>query len=190
MTPEEELRRKLKAMFAAPIQVHPGKVVEIDEDAFLATVSINDLNVWFVRMQSISSCDSGIKIWPKIGSIVLVGRIGNSEERLILAYSEIDKIEAKIGDQVLVMTKDGFVINEGKLGGMIKIEELVNRLNAIENYVNDFKSKFSTHYHLCAAPSNPSGTPLGNDPVPSSPIVLLPVEKSQRDPLEDTKVKH
>lgn len=192
MTPEEELHRKLKAMFAAPIQIQYAKVVEIDEEEFLATIDVeyNGLNTWFVRLQSISNCKQGIKIWPKIGSIVLVGRIGNSNERLIVAYSEIDKIEWKIGEQVLVMTEDGFSINGGELGGLIKIEELVNRLNAIEDYVEDLADKFLTHYHACAAPGSPSGPPLGDDPAQNSPIILLPIEKTERDPLEDTKVTH
>ena len=185
MTPEEELKRKLKAMFAAPIQVEYAKVFEIDEKEFHATVDVNycGLETWFVRLQSITGCKSGVKIWPKIGSVVLVGRIGNSEERLILAYSEIDKIEWKIGDQVLVMTKDGFVINGGELGGMIKIEELVNRLNAIENDINNLKQVFTS---WTVTPQDGGGALK----TASSSWYQQSLEKSQRDPLEDTKVKH
>lgn len=185
MTPEEELKRKLKAMFAAPIQVEYAKVLEIDEKEFHATVDVNycGLETWFVRLQSITNCAQGIKIWPKIGSVVLVGRIGNSEERLILAYSEIDKIEWKIAGQVLVMTKDGFVINGGELGGMIKIEELVNRLNAIEDAHNNFLTEYKAHVHSGGTVNGFTGT---LNPISGQQNI----EKSQRDPLEDIKVKH
>lgn len=65
---------------------------------------------------------------PKVGSLVLVADIseGKMRDLVVLLQEETDEI----------------VINGGELGGLIKIEELTKRLNAIEKDLNNEKNAF------------------------------------------------
>ncbi len=63
---------------------------------------------------------------PKVGSLVLVADIseGKMRDLIVLMQEETEKI----------------IFNDGKFGGLIKIEELTTKINAIEKQMNDLKT--------------------------------------------------
>jgi len=49
-----------------------------------------------------------------------------------------------IGDQKLEINENGFIFNEGSFDGLIKVNPLVTKINALENDLNNLKIAFST----------------------------------------------
>lgn len=97
----EELRRRFfPPESSKPHQVFQVVVTEIDETNLSCTVRKNDeINYYDVRLQAvINEKLTGAAFIPKIGSIVLVARIGNSDEVFITRFSEIEKIIYTAGE--------------------------------------------------------------------------------------------
>lgn len=78
-----------------------------------------------VRLQAGSG--NGVLMIPKEGSIVMVTPI-NEVTGFVSMYSEIESIQ----------------FLDGSYGGLIKIDEIVNKLNAIEDDINTLKQAFTT----------------------------------------------
>lgn len=70
----------------------------------------------------------GIVITPVMGSSVIISRIGDSDELFVEMFSEVES-----------MMFDG-----GENEGLVKVKELTNKINALENDINDLKTAFST----------------------------------------------
>ena len=67
-------------------------------------------------------------IYPKPGTTCLVGIVeGQETDTFLISAEEVDEI----------------VPNYGKLGGMVKVGELTERLNLIEKDINSLKQKLS-----------------------------------------------
>lgn len=85
--------------------------------------------------------DDGILIEPEIGSTVKVIFSVNVEPQ-VTQYSEIKNItliaNEKINISGLLLT-----LNDGSFGGIVKVTELVDKLNAIENDLNNLKKAFT-----------------------------------------------
>ena len=85
-----------------------------------------------VRLMAV--VDDGLLIEPAIGSTVKVIFSVNIEP-CIVQYSEAEIITIDARQRVQ--------FNDGSFGGMVKIEELTAKLNAIEKDMNTFKSVMS-----------------------------------------------
>ena len=70
----------------------------------------------------------GIVITPVMGSSVIISRIGDSDELFVEMFSEVES-----------MMFDG-----GENEGLVKVKELTNKINALENDINDLKTAFNT----------------------------------------------
>lgn len=136
MTNEEKVRQAFARM---------GNRVDV---CFLATVvnnypdmdyvDVTDLNGTLYpdvrKRAAITEDKGGILITPVTGSSVIVGRISESDELFIEMFSEVESI----------------IINGGELGGLIKIQELTNKLNSLVNTINNLISNFNGHTHIVA----------------------------------------
>jgi hypothetical protein len=93
----------------------------------------------------LSTADNdGVKITPSKDSLVLVA-ITAKQGAYVLLTSDIDKYELIIDkDNKFTFSKDGWVWNDGKLGGMVKLNDVVGRLNKIEQKVNTIIAAFSS----------------------------------------------
>jgi hypothetical protein len=107
---------------------------------------------------------------PKIGSKVYVS-LETETEGIVTGFSEVDSIQLR-GDAH---------------NGLVKVAELVNRLNLIESNFNAFVAAFnalvtvySAHFHI------PGGPPPLTQGVPFT-TVLVPTQQIM---IENTKVKH
>ncbi len=121
-----------------------AKVTEVQNET--CSIKIGDLPLTEVRLKSvIDGKDERLFIRPRKGSDVLVGDMsgGDMRQLAVLSYSEIDEVDLKIGKQTLTIDKEGFVFNGGENKGMVKIEELTNKLN-------DLVQKFNSHTHSVA----------------------------------------
>ena len=101
----------------------------------------------------------------------------------MLLTDELDALEVKIGDKTLHFSSEGIVFNGGKLGGIIKIEELTTKLNTIEQDINSLKQSLS------------SWTPIPSDGGAALKAAVTSwagkqLQKSKRGDYEDPNVKH
>lgn len=85
----------------------------------------------------------------------------------------------KDGKKVILNTDD-IILNEGDNEGLVKVKELTDKLNNLENKVNNFITTFSTHTHV------------GNLAVPTSPPPVSPTQLTvtKQADIENKEVKH
>ena len=109
---------------------------------------------------------TGFVLIPKVGSVVLVSFLGDSEYYVSMV-SDIDNI----------------FLNGNNYDGLVKITDLVAKLNNLENLVNDLVLKYNTHTH--------SGVTSGIATSGTTPLIetttLIPTVKAN---IENTTVKH
>lgn len=151
------------------------KVDEVDEDTMTITGTEVSSSIQFfnVRIKPISDAvktDSFILI-PAVGSYVYCSTVNNEQSNLqITAFSEVSQIYLK-GDANL---------------GLVKITELVDKLNQLEESLNAVIDLLKTHVH----PVTALGTPTGTSPT------LTTIDTNKINPitaiadLENEFVKH
>lgn len=140
------------------------------------TVNIVDLgnrkaNVTTITGQSTLNFDvqlqagiaDGLVIEPLVGSMVYV-LMSKYTLPFIVQYSDIVSLS----------------INGSEFGGLVKVIELTQKLNAMEKIVNDLIIKYNTHTHLAA------GTPTSIASVIETNS-LTPTEQSE---IENIVIKH
>lgn len=145
----EAIRRKLKEMFAGDDQVFPATIKEVNEDEFTCSVLFDDeLEYTDVRLRSvIDPGKQGFCFIPKVGSMVMVGRIANSEQLYVALFSEVDKVlltsgsleltidqdkvELKKGDAILKQTEAGFTMIRSGEGLKKVLEDLITAITQL-----------------------------------------------------------
>ena len=180
---EEEIKQKLKDLTFKEADVLIGSVISINEDLATCDVDIDGNTFFDVRLKSVIDDEvKGITVLPQKNSNILVQRIGTGNDFLALKYSNIDCIQWQIEDLNLKFTKEGFVFNDGENKGMVKLPELVQKINNIENKVNEIITWTATHTHTgVLAGGGTSGIAVG---------VMDSLTPTQENDLENNKIKH
>jgi len=163
MSEIKELIQKLIKK-SVPMVARVGLVTYVDFEEHSCEVELTDgTELPAVRLRAVMNDKAeGLIVYPKLGSYVLVSSIDNkSEQSYVVMASEVDTI----------------LFDEGKNGGLVKVEELVNRLNKLEERMN-------SHQHLYI---NAAGapTPTTIDSLTNSKILQTKVAD-----LENEKFKH
>lgn len=77
----------------------------------------------------------GMMIKPKIGSMCLLGILeGESAAAFLIRAEDLELIEIRSAN---------IIINDGDNGGLIRIEDLVKKLNVLEKDINSLKQVYS-----------------------------------------------
>ena len=98
----DEIRRKFQSSFSGEGDaVFPAVVTEVNEEEFTCTVKRDEQVDYFdVRLRGLVKAElQGFAFIPKLESVVLVARIGKSNELFVCQFTEIDKdndLELKI----------------------------------------------------------------------------------------------
>jgi len=170
-----------------PLQTVVAEVTSVDKDKATCDVKpVNgDAEMFGVRLKAVVDDDIGVVIYPEQGSKVLVTLIENQEAAAFV--SKVSTIESALitieNKFTLDLKSDGTLeINGGDLGGLIKIQELVNRLNSIEQKINKHIQEYNAHTHT--APMIGSTGPK----TPQAPLTTL--SQTQKSQLEDDQVTH
>ena len=123
-----------------------GQVTARDDEARTIDVQPSDGSAPLlgVALQSTAAGTTGIIARPAIGSTVAVAMLTGYDAGFCILTDDVESIEYKVGDSTMVLSADGIVINGGSLGGMVKVEALADKLNAIEQDLNTLKNVFST----------------------------------------------
>lgn len=164
------------------VQLIIGTIDSVDEDKAICSVKIqNDVILPNVSLQS-SICD-GLLIVPVKDSTVYV-LTSKYNTPLIVQYSDIDKFELQVNDSYFLVKNDGSIqLNDGSYDGLVKVGELVKKVNALENLVNNILTALKGITITLA----PSGS------VPFAPFFsafsnISPI--TQQSDIENVKIKH
>jgi hypothetical protein len=145
-----------------------AKVLSVDSAQF--TIDVEPLNgdadIFDVRLNAVPGSEEGFIMLPSVGSIVGIIMV-NESTGFVGLYSQIDSVQ----------------FNGGVYGGLIKIEELVSKLNAIESDINSLKQAFSSWVPVPndggAALKASAGTWFGQQLI-----------ETQKSGLENPNIKH
>ena len=109
------------------------------------TVDVNGIALKGCRLRALIDDNDHVLLEPRVGSQVLLLDLSNGQKRhlLVLSCSEVERVQMQIGGTKLQIDNAGVVINGGELGGMVKINQLTQKLNALVNTYN-------THTHPVA----------------------------------------
>ena len=155
----EDIRRKLEEMSAGSEQVFLATVKAVDESEFFCTVeSDTDIQYTDVRLRAVIDSElKGFCFIPKVESLVLVGRIGNSNQLFVQLFSEIDKILftytedmeitfdmekifLRMKERSIEIKEDAITFNANKKNSFATdINKLVDKISAIEEDINSLK---------------------------------------------------
>jgi len=118
------------------ITIYQGIVNSVD--GCLCEVQVGGIAIPDVRLRASEMDDDGqMLVTPKVGTAVIFGSLNGDLSQLVIL--QVDHIET-------------IVINGGKLGGLINIEQLTDKINEL---VNTFNNHTHTGVH------GPTGTPNG-----------------------------
>lgn len=157
----KELANNLRRVFGdRGVTVSTGIVKSVS--GILCEVEVGRMVVPDVRLRASETDDGGeILLVPKVGTAVVFGSLtGDLSQLVVLQVDHIESIKAT----------GSITINEGKLGGLVNIEDLTNKLNTLVQ-------SFNTHTHT------------GNMGAPTSSPVAQAQTFNKSD-YEDTKIKH
>lgn len=141
------------------ISIYQGIVKSVDGN--LCEVTVGNINIPGVRLKASELDDDGLMlITPKVGSAVTIGSLSGDLTELVVL--QVDHIET-------------IVINGGKLGGLINIGQLTDK-------INEFVESFNSHTHQVTV-SHPGGTFTTVKPMESA-------KTFDKGDYEDVKIKH
>ena len=157
--------RRLAGTFGAQvIRLTTGEVVSVDKTKRSCIASID--NGVQIECNLMAIVGDGILPIPSVGSTVLI-LYATYENAFVILCSDIDEISFK-GEE---------------LGGMVKVIELVSKLNTLESDLNELKTVFSSWVPVAsdggAALKTAAATWYGQQ-----------ITQTQRTDLENESVKH
>jgi hypothetical protein len=123
-------------------------------------------------------CD-GILLVPSVGSTVLV-TYSKYNPPFVSMFSDIDRVFIVAGNAGLNISEDTVVLNDGSFGGLVKVADLISKLNNLENLVNDLITKYNLHTHPVSG---------ANTLIPAV-IETGSLTPTLQDELENKKVTH
>ncbi|CAB4126255.1 hypothetical protein UFOVP153_58 [uncultured Caudovirales phage] len=104
-------------------------------------------------------CDGVLSI-PSIGSTVVI-MLSTQINPFVVLYSDIDKAYIQVGIASIEMLPDGSItLNDGTDGGLVKGDPLVEKLNNLENKVNELITTFNAHTHNVISIGSPTATAI------------------------------
>lgn len=167
MTTTNELRRALQQKYGEKPVTILGTIAAVDENSKTCNIDDDGFMMYGIRLQSVTNAVAGILKVPKIGAQALAVKIEDGDDFMLLDCAEYSKI----------------IFNGGNNGGLINIESLVNKINAIENDLNSLKTVFK------------SWTPVTQDggsalKTAAATWAGQTISKTQTKDLEDKTVTH
>ena len=166
MTPERRLADNIKRLQPVNLWMTQGEVVAVD--GLTCTVRIGDADIEGVRLRaSLTERDREILVVPKIGSSVTLGCLtADLNNPVVLQVDEVESI----------------TVNGGHLGGLINIQDLTDKINALID-------AFNSHTHLLPSGAVITTAGASTNPV-NVPAIMKKAPKLNRKDYEDETIKH
>lgn len=166
----KRLYENLRNVGGQKITIWQGIVKSVEGITCTVTFGKQDVSGVRLRASEAENVDN-ILITPKAGTAVTVGSLTGDYSQLVVL--QIDQIES-------------IVINGGKLGGLINIETLTEK-------INDLVDAFNNHTHMLATGAvavTGSATNQANPAPIQVPAIQQKADKLDKGDYEDEKIKH
>jgi hypothetical protein len=139
-------------IYPAQVEAVSGRTcsVRIDE-----TLTVTD-----VRLRAVINTNAEqVLLTPKAGSYVLVVDLsgGNHRDLAVIACSEVEEVNIRIGNTTAVINAGGMVFNGGENGGMVKLQELQDNLDSLKQYVEAINSALPSAFSAVGAGTAANG---------------------------------
>jgi len=181
---KDKIKQGIRAMVGADDpDMLIGTVSAVDDQKLCCTVKLDDDIIYYkVRLRSVVTDDTGVYLLPKVDSKVTIARVDNGGHWTVVKWSEVDKMMLKIGQTTIEVIDGSVTINEGNNKGLVKVVELTQKINALEQKVNDLL----TALQGVTIPLAPSGT------YPFLPIFspITPLQTTAQADIENPDVTH
>ncbi len=130
MTTDEQLRNLMSRNSTMKATLHWVEVLHVDEDN--GTMDVKGVSDNLEYYDVSLGCGSVVLV-PEKGSLCTIAILeGVDTECLLISAERVERIKVKASTEI--------VFNEGKLGGLVKVQELTDVLNSIV-------STFNLHNH-------------------------------------------
>lgn len=133
-----------------------------------------------------ASVDDGKLLVPAVDSNVIV-QWSDKVTPYVAMYSELSKVLYVVGDNAIEIS-DKVKVNGEDYGGLIKIEKLVEKINAIESKVDSHIANYNTHIHITTATVGATATPGTIAPTTSTETAIG--TKTKVSDLENETIQH
>jgi hypothetical protein len=183
MKSAKDLIKAIK-MLSATDGMLTATVVSVDKAKNTCDVSIDGNELGEVRLQAIVDVNrKGCRLYPAVNSSIVIEQMDDKGNWVVALYSEIEEVVFEIGGMSLVMNAQGIVLNGGGLDGLVKLNDLVTKLNTVEDDLNTLKTVFKS---WVTVPSD-GGAALKTA---ATTWANASITKTTKADLEDTNVKH
>ena len=154
------------------LQVIDGKILSVDKVAYTCDVQVGDskgnTTYYNVTLRVLKNAQASIVEIPKVGTACTIyfadGHLGRPK---LFMVHETDELQVNCRQ---------VTFNKGQLGGMVKVQDTVTRLNNIENLLNTFFILFNTHTHNVTAVGSPTGPTIQQQTGTLTPTVVTDIE--------------
>ncbi len=102
---------KFSSKFGPEI-ISMAEVVKLNDDDTIAVITAGGDEIDDVRLKSVIKAGNKLIVSPKVGSVVIIGKISNTEEWLMLMADEVEKITLEIGELRLDIDEDGLLLQK------------------------------------------------------------------------------
>ena len=171
---ERQLMEKFRRKFSSPNLIVDGDVTEVDEEAYTCTVMLADgMIIYNVMLKSLKGKSGTVAFIPKVGSAAHLLNTGGCW--LLLSAEVLDKVFIDAATEV--------VFNGGDNKGLVKLPELVSRLNNIEDALKELQQKHDTHTHTTTC------TAGGTEVPPTSATTTKTVTKTKEGDIQNELIK-
>lgn len=186
-----ELYCKICTVDAVDVEARTVDCTPIDESAPLVGVNLQasqDSSVGVVLFPAVGSYVIVAFITPAVAAVVLCDKIDKAQLSIGKTQITVDAevVDTSLGDTSFRITSEGVQFNGGKLGGLLKIEQLTEKFNELIR-------AFNTHTHTIPVGGVPvTGTAAAqSNPAPVEvPAVTQTIPEVKASDYEDAKVKH
>lgn len=147
MTIRDAIRQMVMDIATKKI-IRIGKATNIDKDKCVCDVDLgNGATLHVVKLKAIEDDkENGLVIIPKEGTMVCAAMLEGIEANwVIVQYSAIDswQITTDSGSRITIADDGKVLLNGDDHKGIVKVKELTEKLNAIEDDINNLKNVFS-----------------------------------------------
>jgi hypothetical protein len=164
----------------ARVEVMQGTVSRIGTNGTIDVELDANVVVSAVRLSVIVGEQDYI-VEPALNSPVIICSVDGGQDYQVLHAARVNRFYLRTGNQLMELTANGLVINEGKLGGLPKIAVLKSELTKLNNNITLLRQ-------ACSAMATTLNTlaPGISAAFEAAVAGIQPVDVSQ---LENTKVK-
>lgn len=191
----DELKDAIRRIAGVDYEIYDGFVVAVDQDKMTCDVKVFDSDDSILKQVSLRSVANGEKtgliLVPADDAHVVFCKIEGQSDYTLVNCSELDKVIIDVSVKVEINAPET-VFNDGNNGGLVVVGSCVDKLNAIEQDVNDLKELLQTALGTTV-------TEQGNG-APSALQIALDaalnnwygkkIKETKVDDIENKKVKH